>query len=124
MTNMKSEEKDTQTKIRDDEINENIEPLLSDKPDKQDEQIQNLSKSLTEERDARKEERLLWILVSVILLNVAFFSSMESTLGPLIIGFLQLIALTVVATRLGLEEVVQIIDRLVGFVVKTTKHNN
>ena len=47
---------------------------------------------------------------------------MESILGPVIIGLLQLIVLSVVAKRLGLEESVQIINRLVGFVASSAKN--
>ena len=102
-------------------IKNNIDSnLLSDQPNKHDEQIQELTNLLSKETDQRKEERLIWILISVILLNVAFFTSMESFLGPLVIGLLQLIGLTVVATRLGLEESVQIINRMINFVANTT----
>ncbi len=96
--------------------------LLSDQPRKQDEQIQDLTKELAREKDHRKEERLLWILISVILLNITFFTSMESILGPVVIGLFQLIVLTVVAKRLGLEESVQIINKLVSFVANSAKN--
>lgn len=104
------------------ENNEIDSKLLSDQPSKHDEQIQELTNLLAKEKDHRKEERLLWIFISIILLNITFFTSMESFLGPLVIGLLQLIGLTVIATRLGLEESVQIINRLVSFVANSTKN--
>ena len=72
------------------ETNEEIEPLLSDEPSQHDQQIQGLSNDLARERDARKEESLVWILISLILLNVAFFSSMQSILRPLVIGAIRI----------------------------------
>ena len=100
------------------ETNEEIEPLLSDEPGQHDQQIQGLSKDVARERDARKEARLVWILISLILLNVAFFSSMQSILGPLVIGVLELVVLVIIAQRMGKEEVVQLVDRLIGTVAK------
>ncbi len=79
---------------------------------------------MARERDARKEERLVWILISLILLNVALFSSMQSILGPLVIGVLELVVLVIIAQRMGKEEVVQLVDRLIGTVAKVTSKTN
>jgi len=95
--------------------------LFSEDPDYFHKQINELNDKLEAEKDHRREERLLWIIISVILLNITFFTSMESILGPIVIGLLQLIVLTVVAKRLGLEESIRIINRLVGFVANVSK---
>ena len=49
----------------------------------------------------------------MILLDVLFFMSMQSIMGPLVIGFLQVLAFFVVARKMGMEEVVQLIDRMI-----------
>lgn len=55
-------------------------------------------------RDARKEERIGWIVVSVILFNCAFLLNAENAIAPIIIGLLQIAVLSVMAKRLGVEE--------------------
>ena len=102
------------------ESNEEIEPLLPDEPSQHNQQIQVLQKELASERDARKEERFVWILISLIFLNVAFFTSMQSVLGPLVIGVFEIVLLVIIAQRMGREEIVQLIDRLIGTAIKVT----
>ena len=116
--------RDDEHQEENDQLDKEIKPLLAETPDHHDEQIQNLTKSLTREQNSRKEERLLWILVTVILLDVTFFTLMESISGPIVIGLLQLIALVIVARRLGLEEVVQIIDKLVSVVANALRRSD
>lgn len=55
-------------------------------------------------RDARKEERIGWIVVCVILFDCAFLLNAENATGPLIIGLLEIGVLAVLAKRLGVEE--------------------
>ncbi|MCY3768485.1 MAG: hypothetical protein OXG56_03825 [Gammaproteobacteria bacterium] len=99
----------------------NESSLLPEQSDKSLEQIQELQKHLEKEKDARKEERFIWILVSTILLNICFFTAMQSMLGPLVIVFLQIIAFALVAKKMGMGEVVQLINRMVSTIAKTAK---
>lgn len=55
-------------------------------------------------RDARKEERVGWIVVSVILFDCAMLLNAENSIGPLIIGILEIAVLAIVAKRMGVEE--------------------
>lgn len=55
-------------------------------------------------RDARREERVGWIVVSVILFDCAMLLNAENSIGPLIIGVLQIACLAIVAKRMGVEE--------------------
>lgn len=55
-------------------------------------------------RDARKEERVGWIVVSVILFDCAMLLNAENSIGPLIIGVLEIAVLAIVAKRMGVEE--------------------
>ena len=80
-----------------------------------------LEDALEKERDGRKEERFIWILVTTILLNVCFFMSMQSFMGPLIIGLLQLVGFVLVAKKLGMEEVVQLFDRMLSTIANSVK---
>lgn len=80
-----------------------------------------LEDALEKERDGRKEERFIWILVTTILLNVCFFMSMQSFSGPLMIGLLQLVGFVLVAKKLGMEEVVQLFDRMLSTIANSVK---
>lgn len=55
-------------------------------------------------RDSRKEERVGWIVVSVIMFDCAMLLNAENAVGPLIIGVLEIAILAIVAKRLGVEE--------------------
>lgn len=55
-------------------------------------------------RDARREERVGWFVVSVILFDCAMLLNAANSIGPLIIGVLQIAVLAIVAKRMGVEE--------------------
>lgn len=95
---------------RDDEDHK-FSDLFSDEPDPRDEQIAELQERLTAEKDARNEERFIFIAVTVILFNVVFFSVMPSFGGPIALLILELLVLIPLASRLGMEEVKQILSR-------------
>lgn len=60
-----------------------IDKLLADLPDTRDEQIAELQKKLDGERDARQEERFAFIVLLVLLLDVVFFSVLDTLAGPI-----------------------------------------
>lgn len=99
-----------------------IEALFVERSDYLDERIEELEKSLEREKDQRKEERFLWCLISVILLNVFVFTSMEgSVLGPLVIGVFEAVALLLLARKLGLEEVTEMVEGLIAKISRSSK---
>jgi hypothetical protein len=55
-------------------------------------------------KDARREERIGWIVVSVIIFDCAFLLNAQNWAGPIVIGILQIGILAVVAKRLGVQE--------------------
>lgn len=102
-------------------IEASLESIVEATADARDiaEQIAQLQEKLSEERDARKEERVLWGLLTLIFFNVAIFMAMPSVMGPLVIGFFELIALILFARRMGVEEIVQILQGLFEKVART-----
>lgn len=95
-------------------VSRSLDALSSGHISAKDQQIAELEEQLTEERDARKEERFLSFLICVILFDVVFFSAMDNFIGPLAILLLQLIVLAVMARRLGIQEVASLMDRVAG----------
>lgn len=92
--------------------------LTTERESKVDEQIFELQEHLERERDARKEDRFVFIVVVVLLLDIVFFSVMTTFGGPLALLVLELLILIPLARRMGMQEIAQIlssvIDRLAG----------
>lgn len=90
-------------------------------PDKRDEQIDELQQRLTAERDARREDRFVFIVVTVILLDIVFFSVMPTFGGPIALLILQVLILVPLARRMGMEEVAQLLSRVLDRMADKSK---
>jgi len=80
---------------------------------KRDEQIEALEKKLERERDARREERFVFIVLVLLLLDVVFFSIMDTFGGPVSLVVLELLILIPLARRMGMQEIAGIINRVI-----------
>lgn len=80
---------------------------------KRDQQIEELQEKLTQEQDARREERFVFIVLFILLLDVVFFSVMPTFGGPLALAVLELLILIPLARRMGMEEIAGIIARVI-----------
>lgn len=80
--------------------------------DRSDEAVNALSNELTAERTARREERFVWMVISVILIDVLWFHTSSNVSLPLIVAVLELLALVIVARRMQIVEVVELVNRL------------
>lgn len=65
--------------------------------------------------DRLLEERFLWMLVCIFLIDAYIFTHMTNWAGALVIGILQLIAIVVLADRCQVNIVMPLIDKLTGF---------
>lgn len=95
-----------------------IQELLDDAVTHRDEQIEKLQEDLAEERDARREERFLFIFVCIIIFDIAFFTVMPSFGGPIALMILELLVLVPLARRMGMEEIATLFDRVLSRMVK------
>lgn len=89
--------------------------LLASEHDTHDKAIRALSDAQEEIaglKDARKEERVGWIVISVILFDCALFLNAENAVAPVIIGILQIALLALLAKRLGVEEFYALFSKL------------
>lgn len=99
--------------------------LLDGKPaTAEDKLIQELQESLTEIRDARKEDSFIFIFVSVILLDIVFFSVMPNSAGPIVLFVLELLILIPLARKLGVEQIVELMDRVLSRMIGGLKSGN
>ncbi|MGL5446457.1 MAG: hypothetical protein ACRDBL_04020 [Rhabdaerophilum sp.] len=92
--------------------NRSFDIVLTESPDKKDEQIAELQQKLAASQDARREDLFLFIVVSVILLDIVFFSVMPTFGGPIALVLLQALILVPLARRMGMEEVAQLLSRV------------
>lgn len=89
-----------------------FDTLVSLEVSKRDQQISELQDKLTHEEDARKEERFVFIVTAVLLLDIVFFTVMPSFGGPLALLILELLILIPLAKRMGMEEIARILSRV------------
>lgn len=75
-------------------------------------QVEELQEQLAKEKDARKEERFFGVLLLIILLDVVFFTVMPTFGGPIALLVLELLILFLLAKRMGMQEIVQILSRV------------
>ena len=87
---------------------------------KRDEQISELQEQLIHEQDARKEERFIFIVCLVLLLDIVFFSLMPSFGGPLALLILELLILIPLANRMGMQEIAKMLSRVLDRMAGTS----
>lgn len=72
----------------------------------------NLEQNFEHERDRRKEERFLFVVIITVLADALIFPGMGSWSGPIVIGVIQLFGLMVFARHCGVQEVDWLLERL------------
>ena len=87
------------------------DPGLSDK-------IAELEKQLEAERDFRREDRFVALVITLILLDIVLLDQAQSAAVVIVVFVLELIFLIVVAKRLGVEQIAGILDRILGHFAK------
>lgn len=87
----------------------------------QNQQIEELQKTLSKEKDSRKEERFFYFLSLIILLDIIFFTFLPSWPGPIILLILQLLVLIPLARRMGLDEVIKLWDQLLDVLARIAR---
>lgn len=73
-----------------------------------------MERALEHEKDRRKEERFAAIVIVVILSNIIFMHDSPSEMLPISVVVLELPLLLFLAGRMGVDEVTQIFDRMLG----------
>ena len=77
-----------------------------------------LGDSLLSAKDARSEERFIWIIIVVILVDVIWFKDSPNPAAPFVVLVLQLILLMVIGKVMGIDDIVDLIDRFLHTVSK------
>ena len=99
------------------EILQKNEQSLSKNLTKNDEQIAQLQGELSAERDSRKEERFIWIIVSMFFFDCFLFSNVPWGAGLLLFLF-EVTVLMIIAKWLGIEYAIKILKPLSNIIDK------
>lgn len=86
--------------------------------------IATLSRELEALKDARAEERFIWVVSAIVLFDAFVFDKMASWSGPIVIGVIQFLLLIVLARKLGIQEVSQVLAKLLDRAAEITQSNN
>lgn len=102
------------------------ERSLSKNLTKNDEQIAKLQGELSAERDSKKEERFIWIIVSMFFFDCFLFSNVSLGAGSFLFLF-EITVLMIIAKWLGIEYAIKILKPLsngIDKLIDRTKVNN
>lgn len=101
-------------------MTDEFQSLSSTDESKTDRQISELQEALEQERDGRKSDRFIAILVAVILLNVHVFTGMTGWGGPIAILVLEILLLLVLAEKQDVSIVEQWLDKMLNNIKRDT----
>lgn len=86
--------------------------VVDDEVSEKDDALARLEAQLQAEADKRREERFIWIVVVTLILDIFFLKDSENATLPIVVLILELLILIVVARRLGIDDVVVLLDRI------------
>lgn len=93
-----------------------------DSTPKKDDTLAALEEKVASLEDRLLEERFIWVLVCMFLIDAYIFTAMSNGAGAVVIGLLQLIAIVVLADKCQVNLVMPLIDKLTGAVTSITKN--
>ena len=96
-----------------------FEETLPEQPEPPAQQGEELQEALAKEINARQEERFFFVVVVILLLNVVFFSVLDGWGGPIALVVVELLILVPLAHRMGIEEITELLDRVLGRVASS-----
>ncbi|AQS41837.1 MAG: Hypothetical protein BHV28_11490 [Candidatus Tokpelaia hoelldobleri] len=97
----------------------NLQTIKDANPDGETDTLAKLQEELQAIKDARNEDRFLFIVVTFFLLDVVFFSVLPNISGPIALLALQLLILFPLAKRMGMQEMVEILNKILN---RVTNH--
>jgi hypothetical protein len=87
-----------------------------------DDQIARLQDRVAETENKLHEERFMWVLVLVVVFDVAFILHADNWASPLVIGVLQFIGLVVFASRCRVDPIMPLLDKVAGMLPNGKSH--
>lgn len=96
-----------------------FEEVLNTPPAARDEAVAQLQADNEALRDSKRDERFCWILIVVVLLDLLFLERMQSWASIILIGIVQVLLIIALAVKLGVQQVVLLINRVIDSWGKT-----
>jgi hypothetical protein len=93
---------------------------MTDDPSPKDEALARITKELMAERETRSEERFLWLLTSVILIDILLLGNMNNSATPIVVLVLELLGFVLLAKKMGIPATAAILDKIMSAVAKKT----
>lgn len=87
--------------------------LKGDDDSEKDEAFARLQEEVVRIKDARLEERFIWIVICTVLVDVLWFRSVSNPALPVVVMILQLIILMILAKRMQIEDVQTLMERII-----------
>jgi len=84
--------------------------------------ISNLQDELLSQKEARNEDRFIFTLIIVVLLNVIFFMPLSTWSAPIIISFFEFFLLILYAKKMGMQEIYTLLDRILNKIIDRSKN--
>lgn len=84
----------------------------------------NLETELQYEKNARREERFIFVLVLIGIFDAYIFTHMQTWSGPIVIGLLELVLISVYARHCNIKEVTLLLDYIAATPEKVRQIKN
>jgi len=100
--------------IEDTNPNNEIISILKEPSDPTDDQIAALQEDIENLKNKHQEDKFMWFVSGIALLDIVALLHVDNWTGPLVIGLIELIAIIVMANRCKVEVVAPLIDKIIG----------
>ena len=94
------------------DINKNIDKTVKRDKEQEDKEVSDLCLKIEEITKERYEERFLWILTFVLLLDIFFLKDCQNWSLPIVIGIIELIIILSVGQKLGIDFLSSLLEKI------------
>ncbi len=94
------------------DINKNIDKTVKRDKEQEDKEVSDLCLKIEEITKERYEERFLWILTFVLLLDILFLKDCQNWSLPIVIGIIELIIILSVGQKLGIDFLSSLLEKI------------
>jgi hypothetical protein len=106
------------------EINETIEKELDINKSAEDKEVSDLSSEKQKLEKALNEERFIWIISFIILLDILFLKDCSTLSLPIIIGLFELIIILILGEKFNVKLLTLLIDKILHTFKREEKAND
>lgn len=94
------------------DINKNIDKTVKRNEEQEDKEVSDLCLKIEEIKKERYEERFLWILSFVLLLDILFLKDCHNWSLPIVIGVIELIIILSIGQKLGIDFLSSLLEKI------------